>query len=123
MARLPLALLLSNRSPCHGPPPSRAATSYAPIAPATSRASNSGREATVLCAPRPRRIQIHPCSADLILSPPHFLLTSNTTNKEVAAHKAAAPVLRDRASEPERSSARGNLAISKKFSPLLTQKL
>ncbi|BAF08711.1 Os02g0462000, partial [Oryza sativa Japonica Group] len=44
-------------------------------------ASNSGREATVLCAPRPRRIQIHPCSADLILSPPHFLLTSNTTNK------------------------------------------
>uniref|UniRef100_A0A0E0IBA0 Uncharacterized protein n=2 Tax=Oryza TaxID=4527 RepID=A0A0E0IBA0_ORYNI len=86
-------------------------------------ASNSGREATVLCAPRPRRIQIHPCSADLILSPPHFLLTSNTTNKEVAAHKAAAPVLRDRASEPERSSARGNLAISKKFSPLLTQKL
>uniref|UniRef100_A0A0E0IB97 Uncharacterized protein n=1 Tax=Oryza nivara TaxID=4536 RepID=A0A0E0IB97_ORYNI len=81
MARLPLALLLSNRSPCHGPPPSRAATSYAPIAPATSRASNSGREATVLCAPRPRRIQIHPCSADLILSPPHFLLTSNTTNK------------------------------------------
>uniref|UniRef100_A0A0E0JT67 Uncharacterized protein n=1 Tax=Oryza punctata TaxID=4537 RepID=A0A0E0JT67_ORYPU len=47
-----------------------------------SSASNSGREAAVLCAPRPRRVQIHPCSADLILGPPPFLLTSNTTNKQ-----------------------------------------
>jgi len=32
----------------------------------------------VLCAPRPRRVQVHPCSADLILGPPPFLLNSNS---------------------------------------------
>lgn len=40
-------------------------------------ASGSGgcRDAEpVLCAPRPRRVQVHPCSADLILGPPPFLL-------------------------------------------------
>ncbi|XP_052141968.1 uncharacterized protein LOC127761683 [Oryza glaberrima] len=44
-------------------------------------ASNSGRETAVLCAPRPRRVHVHPCSADLILGPPPFLL-SNNTNKQ-----------------------------------------
>ncbi|KAG8078984.1 hypothetical protein GUJ93_ZPchr0007g6096 [Zizania palustris] len=47
--------------------------------------SNSGREApapAVLCAPRPRRVQVHPCSADLILGPPAFLLGSNNNKKQ-----------------------------------------
>ncbi|BAD88176.1 unknown protein [Oryza sativa Japonica Group] len=48
----------------------------------SAAASNSGREAAVLCAPRPRRVQVHPCSADLILGPPPFLLSSNNTNKQ-----------------------------------------
>ncbi|CAL4945740.1 unnamed protein product [Urochloa decumbens] len=46
----------------------------------SSSSSGSGgcREAEpVLCAPRPRRAQVHPCSADLILGPPPFLLNSN----------------------------------------------
>ena len=33
--------------------------------------------AAVLCAPRPRRAHVHPCSADLILGPPPFLLGNN----------------------------------------------
>lgn len=56
----------------------------------------------------------------IFFSPCIVLGAWGNREQEVAAHKAAAPVLRDRASEPERSSARGNLAISKKFS---TQKL
>ncbi|KAL6616652.1 hypothetical protein ACP70R_038922 [Stipagrostis hirtigluma subsp. patula] len=32
--------------------------------------------AAVLCAPRPRRVHVHPCSADLILGPPPFVLSS-----------------------------------------------
>ncbi|CAL4972321.1 unnamed protein product [Urochloa decumbens] len=43
-----------------------------------SSSSSGSREAEpVLCAPRPRRAQVHPCSADLILGPPPFLLNSN----------------------------------------------
>jgi hypothetical protein len=38
-------------------------------------------EPAVLCAPRPRRVQVHPCSADLILGPPPFLL--NIITKKV----------------------------------------
>ncbi|KAL6840447.1 hypothetical protein ACP4OV_030257 [Aristida adscensionis] len=38
--------------------------------------------AAVLCAPRPRRAQVHPCSADLILGPPPFLLSSTATAKK-----------------------------------------
>uniref|UniRef100_A0A0D9V9V8 Uncharacterized protein n=1 Tax=Leersia perrieri TaxID=77586 RepID=A0A0D9V9V8_9ORYZ len=56
--------------------------------------SNSGREATagaVLCAPRPRRVQVHPCSADLILGPPPFLLSSNTTKKQREGGKSKSP--------------------------------
>jgi hypothetical protein len=45
-------------------------------------------EPAVLCAPRPRRVQVHPCSADLILGPPPFLLNIITKKKE---GKAKAP--------------------------------
>ncbi|KAK3166407.1 hypothetical protein QOZ80_1AG0045420 [Eleusine coracana subsp. coracana] len=40
--------------------------------------------AAVLCAPRPRRAQVHPCSADLILGPPPFLrnITKKHKHKE-----------------------------------------
>lgn len=38
--------------------------------------------AAVLCAPRPRRVQVHPCSADLILGPSPFLLNSNNCNNK-----------------------------------------
>lgn len=41
----------------------------------------------VLCAPRPRRVQVHPCSADLILGPPPFLL--NKSSKEGGRTKPA----------------------------------
>ncbi|WVZ67563.1 hypothetical protein U9M48_016620 [Paspalum notatum var. saurae] len=45
----------------------------------SSGSGGCGREAepgaAVLCAPRPRRVQVHPCSADLILGVPPFLLT------------------------------------------------
>ncbi|XP_040376140.1 uncharacterized protein LOC121053326 [Oryza brachyantha] len=56
--------------------------------------SNSGRGAAaaagaVLCAPRPRRVQAHPCSADLILGPPPFL--SCNTNKKQREGKSKAP--------------------------------
>ncbi|KAF0925451.1 hypothetical protein E2562_016669 [Oryza meyeriana var. granulata] len=50
-----------------------------------SSSNSGGREATagaVLCAPRPRRVQVHPCSADLILGPPPFLLSSNNSKKQ-----------------------------------------
>ncbi|EES02012.1 uncharacterized protein LOC8059401 [Sorghum bicolor] len=53
-------------------------------------ASGSGgcRDAEpVLCAPRPRRVQVHPCSADLILGPPPFLL--NKSSKEGGRTKPA----------------------------------
>ncbi|XP_039810352.1 uncharacterized protein LOC120673538 isoform X2 [Panicum virgatum] len=50
-----------------------------------------GREAepaaAVLCAPRPRRAHVHPCSADLILGPPPFLLG----NKSKEGGKTKAP--------------------------------
>ncbi|XP_062230367.1 uncharacterized protein LOC133928112 [Phragmites australis] len=42
--------------------------------------------AAVLCAPRPRRVQVHPCSADLILGPPPFL-----NNKKQKEGKTKAP--------------------------------
>ncbi|KAF8762466.1 hypothetical protein HU200_009432 [Digitaria exilis] len=55
--------------------------------------SSSGREAepaaAVLCAPRPRRVQVHPCSADLILGPPPFMLSTNKSKE--AGGKAKAP--------------------------------
>lgn len=59
----------------------------------TSFESSSGSgfrepEPAVLCAPRPRRVQVHPCSADLILGPPPFLLNITKTQKE---GKAKAP--------------------------------
>ncbi|KAG8054072.1 hypothetical protein GUJ93_ZPchr0001g31688 [Zizania palustris] len=57
----------------------------------SSSSSNSGREApapAVLCAPRPRRVQVHPCSADLILGSP-FLSSSN--NKKQREGKSRAP--------------------------------
>ncbi|CAL4972322.1 unnamed protein product [Urochloa decumbens] len=47
-----------------------------------SSSSSGSREAEpVLCAPRPRRAQVHPCSADLILGPPPFLLNSNKSKE------------------------------------------
>lgn len=48
--------------------------------------------AAVLCAPRPRRVQVHPCSADLILGPPPFMLG---TNKVLTGSKSltSTPVL------------------------------
>ncbi|KAL5226759.1 hypothetical protein ABZP36_015024 [Zizania latifolia] len=57
----------------------------------SSSSSNSGREApapAVLCAPRPRRVQVHPCSADLILGSP-FLISNN--NKKQREGKSRAP--------------------------------
>ncbi|XP_051227942.1 uncharacterized protein [Lolium perenne] len=52
----------------------------------SSSSSGSGRDSRepepVLCAPRPRRAQVHPCSADLILGPPPFLLNSSGNNKK-----------------------------------------
>nr|CAB3479329.1 unnamed protein product [Digitaria exilis] len=45
--------------------------------------------AAVLCAPRPRRVQVHPCSADLILGPPPFMLGTNKSKE--AGGKAKAP--------------------------------
>ncbi|TVU34628.1 hypothetical protein EJB05_16469 [Eragrostis curvula] len=55
--------------------------------------SSSGREAEpVLCAPRPRRAQVHPCSADLILGPPPFLLNISNSKKQKEG-KAKAPEL------------------------------
>ncbi|KAM3335135.1 hypothetical protein ACQJBY_029512 [Aegilops geniculata] len=47
----------------------------------SSSSSGSGREAepaVVLCAPRPRRVHAQPCSADLILGPPPFLLNASS---------------------------------------------
>ncbi|VAH84070.1 unnamed protein product [Triticum turgidum subsp. durum] len=47
----------------------------------SSESSGSGREAepaVVLCAPRPRRVHAQPCSADLILGPPPFLLNASS---------------------------------------------
>ncbi|XP_037408097.1 uncharacterized protein LOC119270221 [Triticum dicoccoides] len=47
----------------------------------SSSSSGSGREAeatVVLCAPRPRRVHAQPCSADLILGPPPFLLDASS---------------------------------------------
>lgn len=54
----------------------------------SSSGSGGGREpaaaAAVLCAPRPRRVQAQPCSADLILGPPPFLLNSSgNTRKQI----------------------------------------
>jgi hypothetical protein len=53
----------------------------------SSSSSGSGRDSRepepVLCAPRPRRAQVHPCSADLILGPPPFLLNSSGNTKKV----------------------------------------
>ncbi|VAH68283.1 unnamed protein product [Triticum turgidum subsp. durum] len=46
-----------------------------------SSSSGSGRQAeatVVLCAPRPRRVHAQPCSADLILGPPPFLLDASS---------------------------------------------
>jgi hypothetical protein len=54
----------------------------------SSSSSGRGRDreepavAVVLCAPRPRRVQVHPCSADLILGPPPFLLNSSGSNRK-----------------------------------------
>uniref|UniRef100_A0ACD5XH72 Uncharacterized protein n=1 Tax=Avena sativa TaxID=4498 RepID=A0ACD5XH72_AVESA len=54
----------------------------------SSSSSGSGRDreaepvAAVLCAPRPRRVQVHPCSADLILGPPPFLLNSSGNGRK-----------------------------------------
>jgi len=52
----------------------------------SSSGSVGGREAepaaAVLCAPRPRRVQVQPCSADLILGPPPFLLNSSGNSKK-----------------------------------------
>jgi len=44
--------------------------------------------AAVLCAPRPRRAHVHPCSADLILGPPPFLLTNNKSKEKTKAPEA-----------------------------------
>ncbi|KAF7025599.1 hypothetical protein CFC21_037766 [Triticum aestivum] len=47
----------------------------------SSSSSGSGRQAeatVVLCAPRPRRVHAQPCSADLILGPPPFLLDASS---------------------------------------------
>ncbi|KAE8801247.1 hypothetical protein D1007_23142 [Hordeum vulgare] len=49
----------------------------------SSSSSGSGREAepaTVLCAPRPRRVHAQPCTADLILGPPPFLLNASSAS-------------------------------------------
>ncbi|VAH84071.1 unnamed protein product [Triticum turgidum subsp. durum] len=56
----------------------------------SSESSGSGREAepaVVLCAPRPRRVHAQPCSADLILGPPPFLLnaSSGSNSRKVPA--------------------------------------
>ena len=52
----------------------------------SSSGSGGGREAepaaAVLCAPRPRRVQVQPCSADLILGPPPFLSNNNNSNNK-----------------------------------------
>ncbi|CAM0884526.1 unnamed protein product [Alopecurus aequalis] len=45
--------------------------------------AESSSSSAVLCAPRPRRVHVHPCSADLILGPPPFLLNSSGDNKKV----------------------------------------
>ncbi|OEL36261.1 hypothetical protein BAE44_0002720 [Dichanthelium oligosanthes] len=53
----------------------------------SSSSSGSGgcreaeQAAAVLCAPRPRRVQVHPCSADLILGPPPFVLNNNKSKE------------------------------------------
>ncbi|CAM0884525.1 unnamed protein product [Alopecurus aequalis] len=44
--------------------------------------AESSSSSAVLCAPRPRRVHVHPCSADLILGPPPFLLNSSGDNKK-----------------------------------------
>ncbi|XP_062207989.1 uncharacterized protein LOC133909534 [Phragmites australis] len=44
--------------------------------------------AAVLCAPRPRRVQVHPCSADLILGPPPFLLNNKKHQEGGKTNKA-----------------------------------
>ena len=61
--------------------PSRAMNRLLFVESSSSSGGGGGREAepaaAVLCAPRPRRAHVHPCSADLILGPPPFLLTNN----------------------------------------------
>ncbi|CAO2172636.1 unnamed protein product, partial [Urochloa humidicola] len=62
--------------------PSRAMNRLFVESSSSSSGSGGCREAEpVLCAPRPRRAQVHPCSADLILGPPPFLLNSNKSKE------------------------------------------
>ncbi|CAO1940818.1 unnamed protein product [Urochloa humidicola] len=63
--------------------PSRALNRLFVESSSSSSGSGGCREPEpVLCAPRPRRAQVHPCSADLILGPPPFLLNSNKSKEE-----------------------------------------
>ncbi|EMS65215.1 hypothetical protein TRIUR3_10368 [Triticum urartu] len=58
----------------------------------SSSSSGSGREAeatVVLCAPRPRRVHAQPCSADLILGPPPFLLDASSGSNSRKGRPAA----------------------------------
>jgi len=64
------------------------------FAESSSSSSGSGRDreaepaVSVLCAPRPRRVQVHPCSADLILGPPPFLLNSSGNGRKQTQGKS-----------------------------------
>jgi len=46
----------------------------------SSSGSGRGAEPAVLCAPRPRRAHAQPCTADLILGPPPFLINSSSAH-------------------------------------------
>lgn len=76
--------------------PSRAMNRLLVQSSSSSSGSGGCREAAdpaaaVLCAPRPRRVQVHPCSADLILGVPPFLL-HNAKSKE-GAGKTKSPAV------------------------------
>ncbi|KAJ1286946.1 hypothetical protein BS78_03G391500 [Paspalum vaginatum] len=69
------------------PSSSRAMNRLTFVESSSSSSSGCGREghepaAAVLCAPRPRRVQVHPCSADLILGVPPFLLNNNNNKSK-----------------------------------------
>ncbi|RCV28901.1 hypothetical protein SEVIR_5G446000v4 [Setaria viridis] len=76
--------------------PSRAMNRLFVESSSSSSGSGGCREAApaaaVLCAPRPRRAQVHPCSADLILGPPPFLLSSKKSKEGGKTKSAEAEV-------------------------------